>query len=255
MKTVVVGGKGLIGTKLVQELQKRGHDVASASRKTGVDLVTGEGLGKALAGTQVVIDVTNAPTWEDAAVLNFFETASKNLLAVESAAGVKHHIALSVVGTERLLSSGYFRAKIAQEKLIAASQIPYTIVRATQFFEFVEGIAQLSTEGKVVRLPPALMQPMASKDVASALAEVAEGKPANGMVEVAGPESIRLDELVRRFLKAKNDPRQVTTDPAALYYGIKVDDRSLTPGANPRLGAMRFDDWLATSSSESAPVR
>jgi uncharacterized protein YbjT (DUF2867 family) len=255
MKMVVVGGKGLIGSKLVQELEKRGHEVVSASRKTGVDLLTGEGLDKALSGAQVVIDVTNAPAWEDSAVLHFFETAGKNLLAAESTAGVKHHVALSVVGTERLLASGYFRAKLAQEKLIAASPIPYTIVRATQFFEFVDGIAQLSTEGKTVRLPPALMQPIASKDVAAALADVAEGKPTNSMIEVAGPESIRLDELVRRFLKARNDPRQVSTDPAALYYGIKVDDRSLTPGANPRLGSARFDDWLASASSESAPVR
>ena len=248
MKIVVIGGSGLIGKKVVKNLRQRGHDVLAASPSSGVNTVTGEGLAQALAGAQVVVDVSNAPNWEDNAVLAFFETSGRNLLAAEAAAGVRHHVALSVVGTDRLLASGYFRAKMAQEDLIKASPIPYTIVRATQFFEFVGGIAQSATEGQTVRLPPVLMQPIASDDVAAVMADVALAAPLNGTVEVAGPEPIRQDDLVRQFLKATGDARTVITDPKALYYGIAVDDRSLTPGDNPRLGPTRFEDWLSHSA-------
>ncbi len=248
MKVVVIGGAGLIGKKLVNNLRQNGHEVMAASRSSGVDAVTGEGLAGALAGARVVVDVANSPSWEDKAVLEFFETSGRNLLAAEATAGVRHHLALSVVGTERLLASGYFRAKLAQENLIKASKIPYTIVRATQFFEFVGGIAQAATEGQTVRLPPALMQPIVSDDIAAALADIAVKEPVNGMVELAGPEPIRQDELVRRFLAATRDGRKVTTDVNALYFGIKLNDQSLTPGANPRLGPTRFDDWLKRST-------
>jgi uncharacterized protein YbjT (DUF2867 family) len=251
MKIVVIGGSGLIGTKLVNKLRERDHEVLAASPSSGVNTITGEGLAKALAGAQVVVDVANSPSWEDKAVLEFFETSGRNLLAAEAAAGVRHHVALSVVGTERLLESGYFRAKMAQEELIQASKIPYTIVRATQFFEFVNGIAQTATEGQTVRLPPALMQPIVSDDVAAALADVAIKAPVNGMVELAGPELIRQDELVRRFLSAKQDARQVVTDVHARYYGIELNDQSLTPGDNPRIGPTRFEDWLSRSIPQS----
>jgi uncharacterized protein YbjT (DUF2867 family) len=247
MKIVVIGGSGLIGKKLVSRLRERSHEVVPASPSSGVNTVTGQGLGKALAGAQVVVDVANAPSWEDKAVLEFFEISGRNLLAAEAAAGVRHHVALSVVGTERLLASGYFRAKMAQEKLIKASKIPYTIVRATQFFEFVGAIADLATQGETVRLPSALMQPIVSHDVAAALADVAVTEPLNGMVEIAGPEPIRMDELVRRVLSASRDTRQVVTDPQARYYGISVNDQSLTPGDHPRLGPTRFADWLGRS--------
>ncbi len=247
MKIVVIGGTGLIGKKVVTILRKRGDEVVAASPSSGVNAVTGEGLAQALAGAQVVVDVANAPSWEDDAVMAFFETSGRNLLAAEAAAGVGHHVALSVVGTERLLASGYFRAKLAQEKLIVASPIPYTIVRATQFFEFVGGIANAATEGQTVRLPPALMQPIVSDDVAAAVAEVAVAEPLNGTVDLAGPEPIRQDDLVRQFLSATGDARTVVTDPKALYFGIVVDDRSLTPGDNPRLGPTRFTDWLSQS--------
>jgi uncharacterized protein YbjT (DUF2867 family) len=247
MKIVVIGGTGLIGTKLVNKLRQHGHEVVAASRSSGVNTVTGEGLAQALAGAQVVVDVSNAPDWEDNAVLAFFETSGRNLLNAEAAAGVGHHVALSVVGTERLLASGYFRAKMAQEKLIKASQIPYTIVRATQFYEFVGGIAQFATEGQTVRVPPVLMQPIAADDIAAVMADVALSEPLNGTFELAGPEPIRQDDLVRQFLKATGDPRTVITDPKALYYGITVNDQSLTPGDNPRLGTIRFEDWLRRS--------
>ena len=247
MKIVVIGGSGLIGTKLVNNLRRHGHEVVAASPSSGVNILTGEGLAEALTGAQVVVDVANSPSFEDAAVLKFFETSGRNLLAAEAAAGVGHHVALSVVGTDRLLASGYFRAKMAQENLIKASKIPYTILRSTQFFEFVSGIAQSATDGQTVRLSPALVQPVVSDDVAAALADVAVGKPVNGTVELAGPEPIRLDELVRRFLSANRDARKVTTDVHALYFGIELNDHSLTPGENPRIGKTRFEDWLSRS--------
>jgi uncharacterized protein YbjT (DUF2867 family) len=252
MKIVVIGGTGLIGTKLVHNLRERGHEVLAASPSSGVNTVTGEGLAQALAGAQVVVDVSNAPSWEDNAVLAFFETSGRNLLAAEATAGVRHHVALSVVGTDRLLASGYFCAKMAQENLIKASSIPYTIVRATQFFEFVGGIAQLSTEGQTVRLPPVLMQPIAADDVAAVLADVALAEPLYGTFDLAGPELIRQDDLVRQFLNATGDARTVITDPKALYYGITVNDQSLTPGDHPRIGATRFEDWLPSRSMAAA---
>jgi uncharacterized protein YbjT (DUF2867 family) len=244
MKIIVIGGTGLIGTKVVKNLRDKGHEVVAASPSKGINSITGEGLAAALVGAKVVVDVANAPSWEDKAVLEFFETSGRNLLAAEAAAGVGHHVALSVVGTDHLLASGYFRAKLAQENLIKASPIPYTIVRATQFFEFVGGIAQLATEGQTVRLPPVLMQPVAADDVAAVMADVALAKPLNGMFDLAGPEPIRQDDLVRQFLNATGDARTVVTDPKVLYYGIAVNDQSLTPGDNPRLGPTRFADWL-----------
>ena len=247
MKIVVIGGTGLIGTKLVNSLRKIGHEVVAASPRSGVNTITGEGLATALAGAQVVVDVANSPSWEDKAVLDFFETSGRNLLAAEAAAGVGHHIALSVVGTERLLASGYFRAKMAQETLIQASPVPYTIVRATQFFEFVDGIVQSATDGQTVRVSPARVQPIVSDDVAAALVQVVIGTPLNGMVELAGPEPIRLDELVRQFLSVQGDTRKVTTDVHALYFGIELNDQSLIPGNNPRIGPTRFEDWLSRS--------
>ena len=247
MKILIIGGSGLIGTKLVKNLRQLGHDVVAASRSSGVNTLTGEGLAEALAGAQVVVDVANSPSFEDKAVLEFFETAGRNLLAAEATAGVGHHVALSVVGTDRLLASGYFRAKMAQENLIKASPVPYTIVRATQFFEFVSGIAQSATDGQTVRLSPALVQPIVSEDVAAALADIAVKEPVNGTLELAGPEAIRLDELVRRFLSANRDARTVTTDVHARYFGIELNDQSLTPGDNPLLGPTRFEDWLSRS--------
>src|SRR5690348_3122987 len=230
MKIVVIGGSGLIGSRLVTKLREQRHEAIAASPKSGVNSITGEGLAEALKGASVVVDVTNSPSWEDAAVMKFFETSTRNQLAYEAAASVKHHVALSVVGTERLLASGFFRAKMAQENLITSSSIPYTIIRATQFFEFVKGIADFSTEGNKVRLPSALIQPMAADDVASAVARVATSAPANGMVEVGGPEKFHLDELVRKCLAATKDPREVVTDPKAPYYGIAVGERTLVPG-------------------------
>src|SRR3989449_2941231 len=227
MKIVVIGGSGLIGKKLVNKLSQHGHEVVAASPSSGVNTITGEGLAKALAGARVVVDVANSPSFEDKAVLEFFQTSGRNLLAAEATAGVGHHIALSVVGTDRLLASGYFRAKMAQENLIRASSIPYTIVRATQFFEFVGSIAQSATDGQSVRLPPAMMQPIVSDDVAAALADIAVAEPLNGTVELAGPEPIRMDELVRRFLSANRDARKVTTDVHAGYFGTAVNDQSL----------------------------
>ncbi len=244
MKIVVIGGSGLIGKKLVHILHQNGHEVVAASPSSGVNALTGEGLAEALAGAKVVVDVANAPSWEDQAVLEFFETSGRNLLAAEAAAGVRHHVALSVVGTDRLLASGYFRAKMAQENLIEASPVPYTIVRATQFFEFVGGIAQSATEGQTLRLPSALFQPIVSDDVAAVMADVAVAQPVNGMIELAGPERIGMDELVGQFLRATGDARKVVTDANALYFGIAVNDQSLTPGDNPRIGPTRFEEWL-----------
>ncbi len=249
MKIVVIGGSGLIGTKLVNKLREHGHEAVAASPASGVDTLTGAGLAEALAGTQVVVDVSNSPSFEDAAVLKFFETSTRNLLSVEAAAGVGHHVALSIVGADRVPDSGYMRAKIAQEKLIKAGKVPYTILRATQFFEFIGRIADESTEGNTVRLPSALMQPVAADDVAAALARVATGEPVNGIVELVGPEPIRMDELARRFLSAKHDARQVTADIHARYFGAEVNDRSLTPGDNPRIGPTRFAEWLSKSAA------
>jgi uncharacterized protein YbjT (DUF2867 family) len=250
MKIVVIGGSGLIGSKLVNKLREHGHEVVAASPNSGVNTLTGEGLAEALKGASVVVDVSNSPSWEDAAVMSFFETSTRNLLAYEAAAGVGHHVALSVVGTERLLESGYFRAKIAQENLIKSSSIPYSIVRATQFFEFVKGIADLSTKGNEIRLPPALIQPMAADDVASALGRIAIGPPVNGTVEVGGPEQFRLDELVRRDLAARKDPREVVADQHALYYGIKLSESTLVPASDARLGETRFETWLSESTGQ-----
>ena len=251
MKIVVIGGTGLIGSKLVNKLREHGHEAVAASPSSGVNTLTGEGLAEALKGASVVVDVSNSPSWEDADVMNFFETSTRNLLAAEAAAGVGHHVALSVVGTERLLESGYFRAKIAQENLIKASSIPHSIVRATQFYEFVKGIADFSTKGDEVHLPTALIQPMAADDVASAIGRIAVGPPVNGIVEVGGPEQFRLDELIRQGLAARKDPRKVVADPQATYYGIKVTERALVPENNARLGEMRFDEWLALDASPS----
>lgn len=249
MKIVVVGGTGLIGSKLVKNLRELGHDVLAAAPNTGVNTITREGLAEAMDGAQIVVDVANAPVWEDQAVLDFFETSGRNLLAAEAAAGVRHHVALSIVGSERLPENGYFRAKVAQETLIKASGIPYTILRATQFFEFVGGIAQSATVGNEVRLSPALFQPIASDDVAAALADVALAPPLNATIEVAGPDAIPLDEVVRRFLRAAQDGRNVVPDVRARYFGAVLDDQSLTPGKDPRLGAIHFDDWLGQNAA------
>src|SRR5579872_1257145 len=247
MKIVIIGGTGLIGSKLVRKLRADGHDALAASPATGVDIITGNGLEEALQGTQVVVDVSNAPSWDDAAVMDFFQTAARNIIAAESATGVGHHVALSVVGTDRLQASGYFRAKLAQEEALMASPVPRTILRATQFFEFIAVIADSATRDGTVLLPPVLFQPEAADDVAAALADIAEGAPVKDIVELGGPERIPLDDFVRRFLSAKGDPRQVVTDAQAPYYGIPVDERSLIPGDNARTGTIRFADWLAQS--------
>ena len=249
MKIVVIGGSGLIGTKLVNKLRQHGHQVLAASPSSGVNTITGEGLAEALEGAQVVVDVANSPSFEDKAVLEFFKTSSRNLLAAEVAAGVGHHVALSVVGTDRLPQSGYLRAKMAQEDLIKASKVPYTILRSTQFFEFLGSIAQSATDGQTVHLPPARIQPVASDDVAAALADIALGAPANGTIELAGPEQFRFDELIRRYLSATGDSRTVIIDVHARYFGTELDDQSLTPGDNPRLGTIRFEDWLRQSQA------
>ncbi|HYT21992.1 MAG TPA: SDR family oxidoreductase [Candidatus Polarisedimenticolia bacterium] len=255
MKIVVIGGSGLIGSKLVTKLREQGHETVAASPNSGVNTLTGEGLAEALKGAAAVVDVTNSPSWEDAAVMKFFETSTRNLLAYEAAAGVGHHVALSVVGTERLLASGFFRAKMAQETLIKGASIPYTIIRATQFFEFVKGIADFSTDGNKVRLPLALIQPMAADDVASAVGRIATGEPVNGTVEVGGPEKFRLDELVRQFLAARKDPREVVADPQALYYGVKLSENTLLPGDAAPLGETCFEDWLSLSASQILPTK
>jgi len=251
MKIVVIGGTGLIGTKLVNNLCERGHEVVAASPKSGVNTFTGEGLAEALTGAQVVVDVANAPSWEDKAVMEFFQTAGRNLLAAEASAGVRHHVALSIVGADRLPASGYLRAKVAQENLIKASKIPFTIVRSTQFFEFAKGIAQSATVGQTIRLSPGLMQPIAADDVAAALTDVAVGQPINGTIEIAGPEPIRMDEFVRRFLSATGDVRKVNADVHAHYFGAELNDQSLVPGpgGNPRLGPTHYDEWLKRSTA------
>jgi uncharacterized protein YbjT (DUF2867 family) len=249
MKVVVIGGTGLIGSKLVNKLREHGHEAVAAAPNTGVNTLTGEGLAGVLKGASTVVDVSNAPSWEDAAVLNFFTTSTRNLLTYEGVAGVGHHVALSVVGTDELSESGYFRAKIAQEKLIKKSSIPYTIVHATQFFEFLKGLADISMVGDKVHLPHVLFQPMAADDVASAVERIAAGQPMNGTVEIGGPEQFHVDELVRRRLHSLNDPREVIADPQALYSGAKVSERTLVPGNNPQLGETRFETWLAQSAA------
>lgn len=254
MKIVVIGGSGLIGSKLVTKLREHGHNPVAASPNSGVNTLTGEGLAEALKGASVVVDVSNSPSWEDSAVMKFFETSTRNLLAYEAAAGVRHHVALSVVGSERLLESGYFRAKIAQENLIKGSSIPYSIIRSTQFFEFVKGIADFSTDGNKVRLPAALIQPIAADDVASAVGRIAMGAPVNGTVEVGGPEQFRLDELVRRGLAARKDPREVVADPQARYYGAALSETTLVPGDGARLGETHFEDWLNRPATIAAGV-
>lgn len=247
MKIVVVGGSGLIGTKVVNLLRERGHEVIAASPKSGVNTVTGEGLADALSGAQVVVDLANSPSFEDKAVLDFFETSGRNLFAAEAAAGVAYHVALSVVGTNRLSGSGYFRGKIAQETLIRASGIPYTIVHSTQFLEFLGGIAQSGTDGDTVRLSHASVQPIASDDVALAVADYTLGAPLNATVEIAGPERWPLSELIQRYLTLTHDPRKVVTDPHARYFGVELKDDTLVPGDNPRLGSITFDEWLSGS--------
>jgi uncharacterized protein YbjT (DUF2867 family) len=249
MKIVVIGGTGVIGSSLVEKLRKDGQDPLAASPDTGVNALTGEGLAEALEGAQVVVDVANAPAWDDQAVLDFFQTSARNLLAAETAAGVGHHVILSVVGAERLPESGYMRAKLAQEELVKAGPTPYTIVRATQFFEFIGRIADSGADGDTIRLSPALVQPEAANDVASTLADVAVGAPLNDTIELAGPEAFRLDDVAQRFLKASGDPRLVTADPHARYFGAELDDRSLTPGDGARIAPTRFEDWLSQSST------
>ena len=249
MKIVVIGGTGLIGSKLVNKLRGQGHEAVAAAPNTGVNTLTAEGLAEVLQGASVVVDVSNSPSWEDAAVLNFFNTSTRNLLTYEAAAGVKHHVALSVVGTEQLSESGYFRAKIAQEKLIKESSIPYTIIHATQFFEFIKGIADISIVDGKVHLPPVLFQPMAADDVASAVGKIAVGQPVNGIVEIGGPEQFRLDELVRRRLAELKDPREVIADPSARYSGAQISENTLVPGNNARLGETRYETWLSQSAA------
>ncbi|WP_233861609.1 SDR family oxidoreductase [Paraburkholderia adhaesiva] len=247
MKVVVIGGTGLIGSNVVQRLGRDGHEVVAASPSTGVDLMTGQGLARVLEGAQVVVDVANAPSFEDEAVMTFFETTTRNLSVAEHAAGVEHHLALSVVGTERLQQSGYFRAKSVQETQIKASPIPYTLLRATQFFEFVGGIIESSAQGDVVRLSPALIQPIAADDVSAVLADLATGMPLNDTVEVAGPDRFPLDELARKFLAAHKDPRTVIADVHARYFGSELDDRTLVAGNGHRTGPTRFHTWLSRS--------
>lgn len=251
MNIVVIGGTGLIGSKLVTKLREAGHDAVSAAPESGVDAYTGKGLEQALEGAQVVVDVSNAPAWDDGAVLDFFRTTARNILAVETVTGVGHHVLLSIVGTDRLPESGYYRAKLAQEEAVRAASIPYTILRATQFFEFLGRIADSNTENETVRLPPVLVQPEAADDVAAALADVAVSPPVNGIVELAGPEAFRLDELARRVLAATSDRRHVIADVRARYFGAELDDRSLTPGNTPRIASTRFEDWLASSTASS----
>src|SRR5499427_3419257 len=251
MKIVVIGGTGLIGSKAIPILRRGGHEALAASPNTGVNTITGEGLKEALAGAQVVVDLANAPSWEDKAVLEFFQTSGRNLLAAEAAAGVRHHVAVSIVGTDRMPDNGYFRAKVAQEHLIEASGLPYTIIRSTQFLEFLGGIADLSAEGNMVRLSPGLFQPIAADDVAAIVAEVALAAPRNGIVEIAGPERAPFSEIVARYLKAVGDSREVMSDPEARYYGGRVEERSLVPLGEARLGRIGFDEWLRRSQARA----
>ena len=244
MKIVIIGGTGLIGSKLVARLREHGHEAVPASPGSGVNTVTGEGLADALAGAAVVVDVSNSPSFEDAAVLKFFETSTANLLAAEAAAGVGHRVALSIVGSDRAPGSGYLRAKVAQEKLIRSSSSPYSIVRSTQFFEFLQRIADGATDGNTVRIAPVLFQPIAAEDVAKAVGRVAASAPVNGIVEIAGPQQLRFDEFIRRSLGARHDPREVIADPHARYFGTELDERTLVPIADARLGEIRFEDWL-----------
>jgi uncharacterized protein YbjT (DUF2867 family) len=256
MKIVVIGGTGLIGSKVVEKLKQKGHEVIAAAPNTGVNTITGEGLAAALTGAEVVVDVANSPSFEDKAAMDFFQTAGKNVTAAEMVAGVKHHVALSVVGTDRLQDSGYFRAKLAQETLIKSSPIPYTLIHATQFFEFIRGIAQSATQGDTVRLSHALFQPMAAEDVATAVAEAAVSAPVNGTIEIAGAETFYIDEMVSRVLEFDKDQRKVVVDPQAPYFGVKLSDRSLLPGPNPRFGSIKFDWWLThVPPPPKAPAR
>ena len=249
MKIVVIGGTGLIGSKLVERLRNDGHDAVAAAPDTGVNTLTGEGLAEALDGAQVVVDVANAPVWDDAAVLDFFETTSRNVLAAERDAGVKHHVVLSVVGADRLPDSGYFRAKVAQEEITKAGSVPYTILRATQFFEFIGRIADSSVEGDTIHLAPVFIQPESADDFAAAVAVVAVSEPANRVVELGGPEQFRLDELARRVLRANDDPRPVAADADARYFGAELADHSLTPGSGARIAPTRFEEWLSRSAA------
>ncbi|HEX5875741.1 MAG TPA: SDR family oxidoreductase [Pyrinomonadaceae bacterium] len=253
MKVVVIGGTGLIGSKVVTKLRERGYDIVAASPDSGVNTVTGEGLAEVLEDASVVVDVSNSRTFDDAEVMNFFQTSTRNLLTYEAAAGVGHHVALSVVGCDGLPDSGYFRAKVAQEKLIKESSIPYSIVRATQFFEFMKGIADAATEGNTVRLPSVGFQPIAADDVAKVVAKTAIGSPLNGMVEVAGPEQFRFDEMIRMRLSAGKDPRDVIVDPHARYFGAELSERSLVPNDGALLAETRFEEWLTGSVSENPP--
>ena len=249
MKIVVIGGTGLIGSKVAEKLKHKGHEAIAAAPKTGVNTITGEGLKEAMAGAQVVLDLANSPSFEDKAVLEFFETSGRNLLAAEAAAGVRHHVALSIVGTDRTPDNGYFRAKVAQEKLIETSGIPYTIIRSTQFLEFLGAIAASSADGNIVRLSPGLFQPIAADDVAAIVADVALAAPRNGVVEIAGPERAPFSEIVARYLKAVGDPREVVSDPEALYWGGRVEQRSLVPFGEARLGRLGLDEWLRRSQA------
>ena len=251
MKITVIGGSGLIGTKLVNKLRERDHEAVPASPSSGVNTITGEGLAQALAGAQVVVDLTNAPSWEDQAVLEFFQTSGRNLLAADAAASVRHHVALSIVGTDRTPENGYFRAKVAQEKLIETSGIPYTIIRSTQFMEFLGAIAASSTAGNIVRISPGLFQPIAADDVAAIVADVTLSSPRNGIVEIAGPERAPFNEIVARYLKAIGDPRAVVRDPEARYFGGPVEERSLVPLGEARLGRIGLDEWLGRSQARA----
>src|SRR3954469_23846046 len=251
MKIVVIGGTGLIGSKTVAILRQGSHEVVAASPKSGINTVTGEGLKAAMAGAQVVIDLTNSPSFEDRAVLEFFETSGRNLLPAEATAGVRHHVALSIVGIDRTPDNGYFRAKVAQEKLIEASGIPYTIIRSTQFLEFLAGIAASSADGNIVRLSPGLFQPIAADDVAPIVAEVALAAPRNGILEIAGPERAPFNEIVARYLRAVGDPREVVSDPEVRYFGGRIEERSLVPLGEARLGRIGFDEWLRRSQARA----